>query len=1344
MKSNSETDPNSSDMVRLRKILATVVFPLMVAFVCACIQFGGPPVVSDITATSALVTGEVRDVPYGLSDVDSGISYSKKAINPEPEPGGPGVTSVLSNIIGVGQFQIQLSGLEPNTEYVVRLFARESDPALYKKTTTFTTLPGVASGSYPLTFDGRHVKASAVQADGKVIVAGSFTNIEGEPRLNIARLDPDGSVDPTFSPDVDQPDYGGYINCLAVQADGKIIIGGYFDHIDGQFVGPCIARLNADGTRDTTFSATTGYGSVDCLAIQADGKILVGGILVSLNGAVRYQYFGRLNANGTLDTTFNPGTQSVAAGPGAPVETILVQEDGKILIRGYFYDYNGTARHQLARINVDGSLDTAFNPGIDAEAIALQPDGKILISSYITTEHPQGYGLYRLLSDGTLDSNFTPTPGTSVGVFTDAPVKHIQVQTDGRIVIGGSFTSVDGSAISRMARIQADGSLDSGFLLDYDIYVSGVTLGSDGSIFISTELGATASDVDLLELFDNTPATNTLSTPVAGTVEWLRGGGGPEVANVTFDVSTNGGSTWTALGSATRISGGWQKTGLTLPASGLLRARGRTSSGFYGGSAGLIEQIEDFPVPGASKLILDNPTVTGVTGTSATLGGEVLNAGSSAIVERGIVLVSADEEIEPTVGAPGVRKVVASGTGTGVFSVLVDGLAQGTSYFYRAYATNAAGTQYTDEDYFFTNGPPDVDFNYPEDLLDTSVTLSGEVYDDGGSAVTERGILVVDRAVRQQERLITKDTASIKLVAGAGVGEFSVSATGLTTGTDYWYVAYATNSFGTSYSDFDIFTTTGVAPAAPEAASGDPGNGEALSAAPAGEIDTTFIPTGIDGIVQAIAALPDGGILIGGEFTAVQGVPLGGLARLTATGQLDETFLGSTNGIVNCLTVLPDGRIAAGGVFSRARGSDSGGIALFKANGDGVSRSEFSAGAGADNIVYTVAAQPDGKILVGGLFTTFSGSTANRIVRLNANGSVDSGFTVGSGADDAVYSIVVQPDGKILVAGNFLEFGGTPVDRIVRLQANGSIDSTFDPGTGPDDRITGLALSDDGTILVYGYFTEFDGQTRGRVVRLEADGSLDATFNPGGAGANEKVFTAAVQADGKILIGGLFTTFNGVNLNRIARLEADGTLDTTFNPGTGADDEVSAIALQEDGNILIGGNFATFDGGAHPFLVRFGNDAATESFTVNGLTSARWLRGGSGPLVPEVAFELSTDSGQTWSDLGDGAAIAGGWEITGLSLPINGRVRAIGQTSGGFLGGSSGLAEGSAAFDYTAQRNALRAKLAGAQANAAKLAKQIKAAKKKKNAAKAKKLTKSLKAVNAQIGAINADLARYQ
>lgn len=1333
------------------RLFAALAVAVHVLLCSGCNIHGWPEVdsspASGISSSGATLEGEVID-EGSTSVTERGVVYSREDDNPLPLHGGAGCEVELAAGGGLGVFSVDVSALEAGTRYVFRAYASNDNagtPAIdYSDPVVFTTLPGGASGSYPLTFDGRHVKASAVQADGKVIAAGNFTNVEGDPRLNIVRVDSNGAVDPNFSPEVDQPDYGAFINCLAVQADGKIVIGGYFDHIDGQFVGPCIARLNADGTRDTTFSATTGYGSVDCLAIQADGKILVGGILVTLNGAARYQYLGRLNANGTLDTTFNPGTQSVAAGPDGNVKTILVQEDGKILIRGNFSTYNGTTRSQLARINADGSLDASFAPGIDAYAMALQPDGKILVSSYITTEHPQGYGLYRLLSDGTLDNNFTPTPGTSVGVFTDSDIEHIQVQSDGKIVIGGFFTSVDGSSIPRVARINADGSLDSGFLVDFDSYVSGLTLGAEGSVFVGTEVGATAPDVDLLEIFDNTPATTTLSSPASGTVQWLRGGGGPEVTNVTFDLSTNGGSTWTALGSAVRISGGWQKTGLTLPASGLLRARGRTSSGFYGGSAGLIEQIEDFPVPGASKLILDNPTVTGVTGTSATLGGEVVSAGSSAIIERGIVLVSADEEIEPTVSAAGVRKVVASGTGTGVFSVLVDGLAQGTSYFYRAYATNAAGTQYTDEDYFFTNGPPDVDYLYPEDLLDTSVTLSGEVYDDGGSAVTERGILLVNNSVRQQERLITKDTASVKLVAGVGIGEFTVSASGLTPGTDYRYVAYATNSFGTSYSDFDIFTTTGVAPAAPESAAGDPGDGEALSAAPAGEIDTTFVPTGIDGIVQSIAALPDGGVLIGGEFTAVQGVSVGGLARLTATGQLDATFLGSTNGVVNSLAVLPDGRIAAGGLFSRARGSDAAGIALFEANGEGVSRSVFSAGAGADNVVYTVAAQPDGKLLVGGVFTSFAGASANRIVRLNPNGSVDTGFAVGSGADDAVYSIVVQPDGKILVAGNFLEFGGTPVDRIVRLQANGSIDSTFDPGTGPDDRIAGLSLADDGSILVYGYFTEFDGETCGRIVRLESDGSLDATFNPGGAGANEKVFTAAVQTDGKILVGGLFTTFNGVSLNRVARLEANVAVDATFNPGTGADDEVDAIALQEDGNILIGGNFATFDGGAHPFLVRFGNDVATETFTVNGLTSARWLRGGSGPLVPEVVFELSTDGGQTWSDLGDGTAIAGGWEITGLNLPINGRVRALGQTSGGFLGGSSGLAEGSASFDYTAQRNALRAKLAAAKANAAKLSAQIKAAKKKKNAAKAKKLTKSLKTVNSQIAVINADLAKYQ
>ncbi|MCB1202983.1 MAG: hypothetical protein KDN18_01900 [Verrucomicrobiae bacterium] len=1329
----------------MRKLLVTVVCPVLVAALCACVEVASEAVVSAVTATSAIVSGEVTD-DASNDDLPRGILYSKKAINPNPFLGGAGVDFKLSDGTGEGVFEVLLTGLEPDTEYVARAFAPE-DGKETSKPVYFTTLSGEGLDSYPLTFDGKEVKACAVQGDGKVIIGGSFTNVEGEPRLNLARLLPDGTVDPTFNPEVDQPHYGAFINCVAVQADGKILIGGYFDHIDGEFVGPCIARLNADGTRDSTFSATTGYGSVDCLAIQGDGKILVGGILADLDGATRYQYLGRLNPNGSLDTTFNPGPlNSTTAGPNQPVRTVLVQEDGKILIRGYFSSYNGTTRFQLARLNADGTLDSGFDPGIDAYAIALQPDGKILVSSYITTEHPEGYGIYRLLPDGTLDQDFTPTSGTSVGVFTDSDSEYILVQADGKIVIGGFFSEVDGTSISKVARINADGSLDTTFVPDFGApYVAGMTLGFDGSLFISTEEGAVAQDVDLLEIFENTPATQALSTPAAGTVEWIRGGGGPEVSLVTFDVSTDGGSSWAPLGTAERISGGWRKTGLTLPGAGLLRARGRTESGYYGGSSGLVEQIEDFPVPGATRLILDHPTVTGVTGTEATLGGEIVNAGSLPILERGVVLVGADSDEEPTVGGTGVRKVAAAGTSAGVFSVVVDNLVQGTTYFYRAYATNASGTQYTEEDYFFTNGPPDVDYDYPEDLMDTSVTLGGEVYDEGGSSVTERGIIVMDASVRDQERLSTKDTANMKFVSGSGLGEFTASVTGLTPGTAYRYVAYAVNGFGTAYSDFDLFTTTGAPPSGPEnGAPGGAGGELPLSAAPAGEVDGTFVPTGIDGIVQAIASLPGGGALIAGEFLSVAGTSVGGIARLSPTGQLDPGFFGSTNGVVNSIAIRSDGRIVVGGLFSRARGSETTGIALFEENGEGVKAIDFSAGAGADSIVYSVATQPDGKILVGGLFTSFGGTSHNRIVRLNANGSVDTGFNVGSGADDAVYCILVQPDGKILVAGNFADFNGTTVNRIVRLEANGAIDGSFNPGTGPNDRIAGLALAADGTMLAYGYFTQFDGSAKGRIVRLGANGTPDATFNSGGAGANGNVFTATIQEDGKILLGGVFTEFNEVSFNRIVRLESTGAVDNTFDPGLGADDEVDAIALQEDGNILIGGNFATFDGISKPYLVRFGNEATTESFAIEGRSSATWLRGGSAPLVPGVVFEVSSDSGQSWSELGEGEAIAGGWQIDGLTLPLSGRVRAVGATAGGFLGGSTGLAEGAADFDYTPERDALLASLARAQATAAKIAKQIKAAKKKKDKVKAKKLTKSLKKVNAQIAGIKASLVPYQ
>ncbi len=193
--------------------------------------------------------------------------------------------------------------------------------------------------------------------------------------------------------------------------------------------------------------------------------------------------------------------------------------------------------------------------------------------------------------------------------------------------------------------------------------------------------------------------------------------------------------------------------------------------------------------------------------------------------------------------------------------------------------------------------------------------------------------------------------------------------------------------------------------------------------------------------------------------------------------------------------------------------------------------------------VRAAAVQPDGKIIIAGNFSRVGGEFRSSLARLHPDGTLESTTTFSDGnpvgssisSGSGVFAVVLQPDGKILVAGA----GGVSGIRLARLEANGTVESTatFNPGSGPDSFVYGMALQADGKILVGGNFTAVNGPTRNYFARLEANGTVEgtATFNPG-TGANGAVHCVAVQADGKILLGGDFTSVNGLPRNRIARL----------------------------------------------------------------------------------------------------------------------------------------------------------------------------------------------------------------
>ncbi|MBL0025187.1 MAG: T9SS type A sorting domain-containing protein [Saprospiraceae bacterium] len=256
----------------------------------------------------------------------------------------------------------------------------------------------------------------------------------------------------------------------------------------------------------------------------------------------------------------------------------------------------------------------------------------------------------------------------------------------------------------------------------------------------------------------------------------------------------------------------------------------------------------------------------------------------------------------------------------------------------------------------------------------------------------------------------------------------------------------------------------------------------------------------------------------------------------------------------------------------------------------------FNPGTGANDLIQRIAIQNDGKIIIVGRFNSYNGTSRNRVARLNADGSLDETFNPGTGANDDVWSSAIQSDGRIIIGGNFTSVNEMSRNRIARLNADGSLDGTFNPGTGANDDVWSSAIQSDGRIIIGGNFTTYGGTARNRITRLNPDGSLDASFNPN-TGVNDRVRSSAIQTDGKIIIGGLFTFVNGTSRNRVARLNTDGSLDITFNPGTGADEFVYTITIQSDRKIIIGGNFTLYNGTGRNRIARIITDGCSISLT---------------------------------------------------------------------------------------------------------------------------------------------------
>lgn len=484
-----------------------------------------------------------------------------------------------------------------------------------------------------------------------------------------------------------------------------------------------------------------------------------------------------------------------------------------------------------------------------------------------------------------------------------------------------------------------------------------------------------------------------------------------------------------------------------------------------------------------------------------------------------------------------------------------------------------------------------------------------------------------------------------------------------------------------------------------------------------GSIDNTFNPSGLGiqwqnnnnsppakGWANKIVILSDGKILIGGYMSYYNGNLTGNMAKINSDGSYDATFIAPINRFTSPSTnntqtnvfdikVLPDNKIMVGGEFKVNNTS----FGLVRLLPDGTQDNTFNFGLGVSGGSFTVKPGvhvilplASGKIIIGGIFNTVSGTARNAIARVNTNGSVDASYGNGigfkqysswltslnvasilalylipqtpdeniictggfsmyndyfvsglvrldsnsayvpsfpyqTGANSTVYAITTQPDNKVLLGGSFTRYNGAYANGVVRINTNGTIDTTFEVGAGmyktlnandlPVGAIKDIVLQPDGKIIIAGGFTKFKNISRSLVARLNSDGTLDTTFAHVPFNLTAGIFsytmanTVVIQTDGKIVVGGCFAyTYNNpapVTAIGIVRLNADGTHDTTFHCGVGLGTGMSSIRdlyIQPDGKIMAVGSFGSYNGTITDAAIRLNADGTLDStFLVNNM-----------------------------------------------------------------------------------------------------------------------------------------------
>ena len=799
----------------------------------------------------------------------------------------------------------------------------------------------------------------AVQPDGRVVIGG---------RNSLVRLTEDDEIDPTFSASLLALGYGHYVPALL--ADGRIIVGSVSSNLALGGEAPIYRVLN-DGDRDPAFQSGVFFGATRAVAVQPDGRILMAGTYEDdwfvparhNNGVIR------LLPDGAIDPSFNAGTflprSHYFANP-ATVEAMLLEPDGRVVVGGLFINAAGVACDRIARLNADGTRDSSF-----------------------------------LLYPGTAGA---------AGVFALAR------QADGKLLVGGSFTILQGVARTHLTRLNTDGTVDTSFTspLALGHLVRAITIQDNGRILIG---GGTAWEPGyLMRLHPNglPDATFDIGEPPDGPVTDLALRPGGEM-NVAGDFSKFGG----------------------VACSGFVRLNGGNTP--------------------YSRIEITPHDVT-VTERRRVLQFTIMRSGETNWTTE------VDFQTAAITAAPGEDFIAINGT--------------------------------------LTFAPGDVKKIINVPLLDDGRFESDEAFQ----------LVLSERA--DATTTLPDQPVTVTLLDNERAGSVDERFAGMTDQNSAVH-ALAVQPDGKVLLGGSFGLVNGMPARALARLNAD------------GSLDEGF-HHGIGGYsyVYELVLLPDGRIVLAGDFDGIRGWLSPVIARLLPDGVPDPAFRSPVisdppfSRTASALAVLPDGRLLIAGNVAAYPGDSV--VARLLPDG----RFDPSFTPAAVWAALTLVLQSDGRVLVGGSYSQVNGSSRPSLARLNADGSLDPAFPGGFGPNGPVHGALELPDGRIIVVGGFTTFDGVACGGLARLLPNGALDLSTVSGVGADGTVLAVARQPDGRLLIGGYFDTVNGVARRRVARLHSDLSLDLNFDPGVGPRHpygESVNALAWHRD-SVFIGGTFTS----------------------------------------------------------------------------------------------------------------------------------------------------------------------------------------------------------------------------